>query len=171
MNVLNVRSRGVDGNPLPMMVHVSPLFAEPTRVPFGYAAAVVLKLAAYVPVARAVAPRRVKAYVVPAVKDRGLGEHRRIERRGRAGESPKRRRGQYGRGREATAGRPHLDNDVGVRAGAQETEQADVEPREHTTDARREGLAHPCDTVEQAAAAAAVELLLIDLLSGDRDAV
>jgi hypothetical protein len=45
IKVRNVRSRGVDGNPLPMIVHVSALFAEPTRVPFGYAAVVVLKLA------------------------------------------------------------------------------------------------------------------------------
>ena len=46
MKVLKVRSRGVEGNPLPMIVHVSPMFDEPTRLPFGYAAAVVLKLAA-----------------------------------------------------------------------------------------------------------------------------
>ena len=46
IHVLNVRSRGVGGNPLPMIVHVSPALAEPTRLPSGYAAAVVLKLAA-----------------------------------------------------------------------------------------------------------------------------
>ena len=103
-------------------------------------------------------------------QDRGRGEYGRMKRRRAAGESRERRRGQHGRGRQAAARGPHLNDDFGVGAGTLKTEEADLEPRERTTDVRHEALADPRHSVERAATAAAVELLLIDLLSGEQDA-